>query len=51
MAMVLLAEIACGDFSGHYSVGREQKAWVLLAAPLESRHLTVGGSAPRHVLA
>jgi len=26
MAMVLLAEIACGDFSGHYSVGREQKA-------------------------
>jgi hypothetical protein len=26
-----LAEIACGDFSGHYSVGRRQKAWFLPA--------------------
>jgi hypothetical protein len=28
-----LAEIACGDFSGHYSVARWQKAWFLPAAP------------------
>jgi hypothetical protein len=26
---ILLAEIACGDFSGHHSVGREQKALLL----------------------
>jgi hypothetical protein len=28
-----LAEIACGDFSGHYFVDRRQKAWLLPAAP------------------
>jgi hypothetical protein len=28
-----LAEIACGDFSGHYFVARRQKAWFLSAAP------------------
>jgi hypothetical protein len=27
-----LAEIACGDFSGHYFVARRQKAWFLPAA-------------------
>jgi hypothetical protein len=29
-----LAEIACGNFGGHYSVGRRQKASFLPAAQL-----------------
>jgi hypothetical protein len=29
-----LAEIACGNFSGHYFVGRRQKAWFLPATAL-----------------
>jgi hypothetical protein len=29
----LLAEIAYGNFSGHHSVARRQKAWFLPAAP------------------
>jgi hypothetical protein len=29
-----MAEIACGNFSGHYSVDRRQKAWFLPAAPV-----------------
>jgi hypothetical protein len=30
-----LDEITCGNFIGHYSVAREQKAWFLLAAQAE----------------
>src|SRR5262249_10259367 len=32
---IYLAEIAPGNFSGHYSVGRGQKAWFLPAAHAE----------------
>jgi hypothetical protein len=31
-----LAEIACGDFSGHHFVDRGQKAWFLPAASAET---------------
>jgi hypothetical protein len=30
-----LAEIAPGNFRGHYFVGRRQKAWFLPAAPMQ----------------
>src|SRR5262249_46561124 len=33
------AEIACGNFSGHYSVDRRQKAWFLPATPRYSTKL------------
>jgi hypothetical protein len=36
---VYLAEIACGNFSGHYFVARGQKAWFLPGAPSPLRWL------------
>jgi hypothetical protein len=30
-----LDEISCGNFIGHHSVAREQKAWFLLAVQAE----------------
>jgi hypothetical protein len=34
--IVLLAEIAGGDFGRHYSGFRRQKAWFLPAAPMQA---------------
>jgi Domain of unknown function (DUF4266) len=44
--LVYLAEIACGNFSRHYSVGRRQKAWFLPAALALGLGLLLGGCSP-----
>jgi hypothetical protein len=43
-----LAEIACGNFSGHHFVARWQKAWFLPAALAGGRLRRFGGNFSGH---